>query len=160
MGFFQNLPIVAKAGSIVQLALKADRPPIGSLRCQSDRCGFFHFIVFGLQRGNDGAHLRGMDRPHACIAQLGTRALCRSLHGCTVFEFRHHTVAGHFAISMTSRCNFQFGAQHQGMGKLASHAHGAIRDRAVMAADEIHQAKANRLQARVCRNRKCVFHAQ
>src|SRR3982751_5196003 len=88
----QDLPEIAVARAIVQLAFKADGGPVGASRGGDDVGGVFNLALARREGLQDGTNLVRVDAPHPGVAQFESGMACGGGHGFSVIEFRDNTV--------------------------------------------------------------------
>jgi hypothetical protein len=153
----QQLPEVAVAGAVVQHVVVADRRPLRGLRGLQDLDRLVDLGDGGREGVDDGADLRRVDAPHPRVAEAARGDAGRLLQRRGVLELGNHAVRRHFALGVAGGGDLQLGAHDQRVLELALHAHRALRDGAAVRRDEVHQPEAQRLDARVRRQRPHVL---
>ena len=136
----------------MQRVFVADGRPLRGLCCVDDVDGLVNLGGGGRKGVHDGANLCRMDAPHACVAKTPRGFAGGLLKRCAVLEFRHHAVRRHLGAGMASGSNFQLGAHHQRVFKLAHHTHAPLRDGTTVRRDKVHHAKRQGLNLRVRSN--------
>ena len=144
----------------MQLACMADGGPLRLLGGQDDLAGLVHLRLAGGHGLQDRAYLVGVNAPHAGVTELACGFLCGQANGFGAFEFSDHTVRRHFAVGVTSAGDFQLGAHHQRVGKLALYSHAIGRNCAGMGRDKVHQTKTDGLHTWMGGNFKCAVHGR
>ena len=131
----------------MQFAVVLDRPPVLVLGGDQDFGSSLDLGKIGAHRFDDGDDLVRVDAPHAQVAELVPRAAGIVPDVFDILQFGGHVVRRDATGGQRGGADLAFGAGDQRVLELAGAVHGAARNGAVVAGDEIHQAEIEALDA-------------